>query len=375
MSQAARNIRSTDSDDGGAVPPPSAPVAETGARRLARLREELTPYRKPNLAVALALFAGDLLLLVAGQALVLLVEGPVGLILGALLTWVATVRLFLIGHDACHGSYTGQDWLNRLIGRVAFLPSLTPFSLWHMGHNVVHHGFNNLRGRDFVWAPLERAEYEALPAWRKRVERLYRSAWGPGVYYGWEIWWKRLYFPGLSRLGTRRPQFVRDCTLVTVAAAVWIGGLLYAAARLGLPAVPVLLAGFVVPFLLWNWTVGLVIYLHHTAPDVRWFDNKREWMQEAAQATGTAHLVMPWPLGPLLHHIMEHPAHHLDSGIPLYRLKAAQRRLGEILPEVRPVQLTFAHYMDCVRQCKLYDYEARSWIPFPDDRDRLPATA
>src|ERR1044072_5701043 len=43
---------------------------------------------------------------------------------------IAIARLFVIGHDACHGSYTKYDWLNKVIGRIAFLPSLTPFSVW-----------------------------------------------------------------------------------------------------------------------------------------------------------------------------------------------------------------------------------------------------
>ena len=38
--------------------------------------------------------------------------------------WIA--RLFVIGHDACHGSYTPNKTLNQWIGRIAFLPSLTP---------------------------------------------------------------------------------------------------------------------------------------------------------------------------------------------------------------------------------------------------------
>ena len=35
--------------------------------------------------------------------------------------WIA--RLFVIGHDACHGSYTPNKRLNEWIGRLAFLPS------------------------------------------------------------------------------------------------------------------------------------------------------------------------------------------------------------------------------------------------------------
>ena len=63
--------------------------------------------------------------------------------------WIA--RLFVIGHDACHGSYTPNKILNKWIGRIAFLPSLTPYSLWEVGHNLAHHGFTNLKGRDYVW--------------------------------------------------------------------------------------------------------------------------------------------------------------------------------------------------------------------------------
>src|ERR1039457_3569713 len=51
--------------------------------------------------------------------------------------WIA--RLFVIGHDACHGSYTPNQLLNKWIGRIAFLPSLTPYSLWEIGHNLAHH--------------------------------------------------------------------------------------------------------------------------------------------------------------------------------------------------------------------------------------------
>ena len=66
--------------------------------------------------------------------------------------WIA--RLFVIGHDACHGSYTPNKVLNEWIGRIAFLPSLTPYSLWEIGHNLAHHGFTNLKGRDYVWTPV-----------------------------------------------------------------------------------------------------------------------------------------------------------------------------------------------------------------------------
>ena len=35
-------------------------------------------------------------------------------------------RLFIIGHDACHQSLTPNRELNKVLGRIAFLPSRTP---------------------------------------------------------------------------------------------------------------------------------------------------------------------------------------------------------------------------------------------------------
>ena len=108
---------------------------------------------------------------------------------------VAIARLFVIGHDACHGSYTRYDWLNKIVGRIAFLPSLTPFSLWDVGHNVAHHGFTNLKGRDQVWVPMSAEEWQAASKVRRVLERIYRSGFGQGLYYLIEMWWKKLILP------------------------------------------------------------------------------------------------------------------------------------------------------------------------------------
>ncbi|MBN8281444.1 MAG: fatty acid desaturase [Gammaproteobacteria bacterium] len=344
---------------------PAATLADSGgAKRLAALRDALAPFRHRRTGTAVRLFVGDVLLMAAGQALVILGPGLLLKLLGALVTWVGIVRLFLIGHDACHGALTDSDRLNSLLGRLAFLPSLTPFSLWHVGHNVVHHGFNNLRGRDFVWEPKSPEDYRELSPWRRTLERLYRSAAGPAPYYFLEIWWKRLYFPGLTRLKTVRWQFIADCTAVTVVCIAWVAGLVAAAAATGTSALLLVGLGLVLPFILWIWTVGLVVYLHHTAPDLRWFDDRREWLRQAAQATATRHLTLPPLLESLLHQIMAHPVHHLDGTIPCYHLKAAQRRLMELLPEIKPVRLTWGYYRECVRICKTYDFSANAWRPF-----------
>ena len=126
--------------------------------------------------------------------------------------WIA--RLFVIGHDACHGSYTPNKTLNKWIGRIAFLPSLTPFSLWEIGHNLAHHGFTNLKGRDYVWTPYSPSEFANLSWVRRALERIYRSGFGQGVYYMIEMWWKKLFFPGRKHVTTRRLSYTFDSLLV-----------------------------------------------------------------------------------------------------------------------------------------------------------------
>jgi fatty acid desaturase len=122
------------------------------ALSVARLREVLSGYYQRSTLLAVLLLLLDAALFAAGQWLVLAGSSAGAEFIGFALTTLAIVRLFIIGHDACHGSLTDHAALNKLLGRIAFLPSLTPYSLWRVGHNVVHHGFNNLKGRDFVWS-------------------------------------------------------------------------------------------------------------------------------------------------------------------------------------------------------------------------------
>jgi len=349
--------------------PPSPPdAARAGARPMSivRLREILAAHYDRSTLLAVALLSFDLALFVTGQCLVAFAHSLGWQLLGGALSTLAIVRLFIIGHDACHGSLTDHAALNKVLGRLAFLPSLTPYSLWRVGHNVVHHGFNNLKGRDFVWEPLDPAEFRSLSPGRRLLERVYRSAAGPLPYYLVEIWWRRLYFPGRGNSPGGRDEFFWDSTLVSVFALGWIGWLV--AASLGGGAWHVtltLLVGFLVPFLIWNWTVGFVVYLHHTHPDVVWYADKSAWLKAQGMLHGTVrYRVRPW-WNWLLHNIMEHAAHHLDPRIPLYRLKAAQAALARLVPDIPVVELSMRTYWRSVRECKLFDFEHQRWVTFP----------
>jgi omega-6 fatty acid desaturase (delta-12 desaturase) len=329
------------------------------------IRQWLAPLAARTTGLALALLALDYALLLAALAGTALLGSVVAKLLCGVAAGFVIGRLFIIGHDACHQSLTPHRTLNKWLGRIAFLPSLTPYSLWEVGHNVVHHGYTNLKGFDFVWAPLTRAEYEALPPARQRMDRLYRSGWAPGLYYMIEIWWNRMFFPNRRHMPTRRPVFLWDNLLVCAYGLAWIGALAAAARATDQSVALVLLAGFAVPFLFWCAMIGFVVYVHHTHTAISWHEDRAAWSAAAPFVSTTVHLTFPWRIGAWMHHIMEHTAHHVDMSVPLYRLKQAQAKLEELLPGRIVVQkFSWRWYFDTARRCKLYDFAGRCWTDY-----------
>lgn len=340
--------------------PPDAPLPHRKT-----LRSWLEPWSGRTTIRPILLLILDYALFAALLAVIVLVHNWVVKLAGALATGFVIGRLFIIGHDACHQSLTPHRTLNRWLGRIAFLPSLTPYSLWEVGHNVVHHGYTNLKGFDFIWAPLTREEFEALPRSRQWLERLYRCGWAPGLYYMIEIWWRRMFFPTKAAMPTRRPVFFRDCWLVAAFWAGWLAVLAWSAQATGQSVSLLLLVGFVIPFLFWCSMIGFVVYVHHTHERVRWYDDRTAWANAQPFVSTTVHLTFRWHFGALMHHIMEHTAHHLDMSIPLYRLKDAQSKLEELLPQRIVIQpFSWRWYFATARHCKLYDFGASRWTGF-----------
>lgn len=330
------------------------------------LRAALIPYTEKDTGTALRLIAVDYLLFFTGLGLI---AGPTMLwvkVIAALLVWTQIARLFILGHDACHQSLTPDRRLNKVLGRLVFLPSLTPFKLWELGHNMAHHGFTNLRGKDYVWAPFSPAEFAQLSFMRRLCERYYRSGNGHWLYYLVELWWKKLYFPSQKEVGGSRYLYVPDCLLVTAFAATWMGALAIAAYLTGQSVWLLVGLGFLLPFMLWNGLMGFVIYVHHTDPSVCWYQDGQTWAKAQPHLTATIHIQFPGVIGTLLHHIMEHPAHHLDMTIPSYRLKAAQSVLDDLVPgRILKRRFTWSAYWRCVRVCKLFDYQSGQWVSLP----------
>lgn len=329
------------------------------------IRSWLEPIVARNTWLAIALVILDLGLFAASLMATVLVSNWIAKILFGMLTGFIIGRLFILGHDACHQSFTVHRRLNVWLARLVFAPSLTPYSLWAAGHNVVHHGYTNLKGFDFVWQPLSLQEFLALPRWRQLLERIYRSGWAPWLYYMVDMWWKRMYFPSRKQMPTRRMRFIWDGVLVSVVAAGWIASLFFVAHATGQPFWTLLLTAFIVPILFWKGMIGFVVYVHHTHTGVAWYQDKAKWAASQPFVSTTVHLTFHRGIGTALHNIMEHTAHHVDMSVPLYRLKKAQNMLERMLPGRIVVQpFSWRWYFDTARRCKLYDFGRLCWTDF-----------
>src|ERR1700704_540513 len=103
---------------------------------------------KRQVALPLLIFAAGFSVYSAsilGAVLAARLDVKIGL---AILAGVFIANLAIIGHDAVHKSFTRLRWLNRVIGTVAFLPALHPYTRWEHHHNRVHHRYTAQIGVD-----------------------------------------------------------------------------------------------------------------------------------------------------------------------------------------------------------------------------------
>jgi len=327
------------------------------------VRDALRPFARPSYWLALTLVALDLCLYALGSLTVVLAPGIGGKVVASLVIALAISRMFVLGHDACHNSLTPSRRLNKWLGRALFLPTMSCASLWIAGHNVAHHGFPGLRGRDIPWVPLSPLQYSALPRGKRWRYRIFRSWWGAGIYYGLDVWWRQQYFPK----GKVRPEFIRDSWLVTVFMGAQIAAYAWAAHATAQSIGAVLLLGIVVPFVVWLYLAAIVFYVHHTDETARWFDDENEWRVAQPNLEGTHGTHLPMRIDLVLHHALEHTAHHVNAAIPCYRLADAQRVLQARWPAEVPTRIiTLRRYFATTKACQLYDGKLHRWVTFAE---------
>ena len=340
--------------------PPPAPAIETPTGLKPVLDVIPGHCYERSTARGLGLLARDLTVYALAVWGLIATDNPLLLVPLWIVAGLAVAALFVLGHDAAHGALFDSKRLNAVVGRLTMLPSLHATEVWIFGHNRVHHGHTLRQGMDFVWHPLTIAEYEGMG----RLGRLrHRFEWGPfgsGAYYLREVWWNKMV---RFRPPARWARVMRRDQLIVAAFA--IGALALSVALAGAVGAWIWVKTVVVPFVLFCHAIGWVVYVHHIAPEIRWWP-RREWNRFRGQVEGTTVLWGPpgWDL--FFHWIMVHLPHHVDMHIPCYRLPEAARAIAEAFPDhvdERPIRLR--DFRRSVKACKLHDFETGTWSGYP----------
>jgi omega-6 fatty acid desaturase (delta-12 desaturase) len=282
-----------------------------------------------------------------------------------LLAGLGVSGLFVLGHDASHGSLFEGTRRNRVVARLCMVPSAHVEAAWSLGHNRIHHGYTTRQGFDFVWHPMTPEEYGELGRFARLRHRIEWSFVGAGLYFGRSIWWQKMMRfrpPARHRQAIRRDRWFLFAGLgvavaITVALGSWTGGLA------GALWMPVKL--LVVPFALFLQIIGWTVYVHHVSPEIRWW-TRSDWSQFKGQMESTTVLRAPWLLDRLwFHSIFVHVPHHVDMRIPFHQLRRAADAIMAAYPHlVRSGRLSPAAYLRATRRCKLYDFDTGRWLPY-----------
>ncbi len=257
----------------------------------------------------------DLLFFILGIILVFAGSHAGFKLLGGLISGVATAMLFVWAHDAAHGALFKNSKVAEILGTIAMLPSLNIYRMWSYGHNRVHHGFTSFSPMDWIWRPLTPKQYKELSRLERILYRVERSFFTCAFHYLRRVWWAEMlgFNPGKDK---KQRQYYRHGKHFVSLYALTVSILAYyfAGGFIGV------ISAVILPFIVFNYFISMIVYLHHTHPDIPFFDIKKEWSHTIGALYCSTIIRCSKPAQILLHNIMTHVPHHLDVRIPFYHL-------------------------------------------------------
>ena len=304
-------------------------------RALWQMLDTFIPY--------LALWALMVLLLKQGA--------PFGIVL--LLSIVAAglqVRIFIMFHDCCHGSFFRSHVANTVLGTIAGVMTFTPFKDWRQAHNMHHATSGDLDRRgvgDVTTMTVE--EYRAAPLMRRLRYRAYRH---PLVMFvlgpAWVFLVSFRFFPKHAKRPERISILITNVSIAAVACvASWTIGLrTYLLIQL--------------PILLISGAAGIwLFYVQHQFEKDYWARHE-VWDPLRAALQGSSFYKLPKVLQWFSGNIGFHHIHHIRPRIPNYNLQ----RCMEAFPALQAVEpLTLWRSLKSLR-FRLWDEAGQKMVGF-----------
>jgi omega-6 fatty acid desaturase (delta-12 desaturase) len=266
------------------------------------------------------------------------------------------LRIFMIFHDCCHGSFFRSRRANRIVGYAAGLLTLTPFEKWQRSHAEHHATVGDLdrRGSGDVWT-LTVDEFLAAPAWKRLFYRVFRNPFimlgiGPGLLF---VIGNRWPSPGASRRERFSVHFTNVGIAVTLGVAHFTVGL------------PIFLMTQLPTFLLAATAGVWLFYVQHQFEDVYW-ERRPAWEPLRAALEGSSYYKLPRALQWFTGNIGLHHIHHVQPLIPFYNLQRCQTAV-EAFHAVPP--LTFRDSLRSLR-LRLVDEAERRMVSWAEVKAR-----
>jgi omega-6 fatty acid desaturase (delta-12 desaturase) len=238
------------------------------------------------------------------------------------------VRVFILFHDCCHGSFFASRRANKILGYVAGVLTFTPFEDWRRVHNRHHSTAGDLdrRGAGDIWT-MTTEEYLAAPLPKRLSYRFYRNPFillGPGSLLLF-LFLQRFPNKGAGKTERRSVLYTNLAILLLVGMATW---------TIGLPAYLLIQ----LPIIMIAGSVGLwLFYIQHQFETAYWVRHD-SWDPMRVALEGSSYFKLPkilqWFTGNIgLHHI-----HHVRPSIPNYNLQECQDAVP-VFQTVKPITL------------------------------------
>jgi len=300
-----------------------------------------------EVAVTFALLAGLITAAVA-PPLPLFVR-----IASSLAAGLVVVRGFILYHDFQHGALLRGSRVGRLLFGLYGLLVLTPPSVWRATHNYHHAHTAKLVGSHVgsFWT-VTVDMYAKLTPRERAMYRFVRSPLNVALGYLTVF----LYGMCLSAF-LRNPRKHRDGLAALLLHVALAAGLLVFA------GVEVWLLGLVLPLTVACAAGGYLFYAQHNFEGIE-IQPRETWEYTRAALESSSYLRTGAVLRWLTANIGYHHVHHLNPGIPFYRLPEAMAGVAE-LRHPHETSLRPRDVAACFR-LKLWDPAQRRMVGYPD---------
>lgn len=267
------------------------------------------------------------------------------------------VRIFIIFHDCCHGSFFKNKKINNILGTITGVITMFPYEKWKREHSIHHATSSNLdkRGTGDVWI-MTVDEYLEASFKERLAYRLYRN---PLVMFGLGPIYLFFVTNRMNRKDARKKErmntYLINVSIIAVyAAMIWL---------VGWQAFLIVQA----PILFVAGSLGIwLFYVQHQFED-SYFEDESEWDYVKAAVDGSSYYKLPKVLQWVTGNIGYHHVHHLSPRVPNYNLEKAHESTP---PLQKATTITVSSSLESIR-FRLYDESKKTFVSFKEVKPLL----